>query len=297
MANEEFKKAALQMLRHRIKPCTAAITFTVQKVLGSFAVSLCCVFIRSLREIRRMTGYTPVFQSIFSGSLHGQWPDVGLWLCMLAMADRRGHVDCTPKFISSITGLPVSEVQDCINRFLERDDFSRTRENEGRRLELIDPARAWGWKIINHAHYREKARLMAKDSARTESGRDAERKRAARSSPPLSPASPLSDKTKQDKKDMSTSSTALVFDHWKTIFNHPRAVLDVKRRKTIDAALKDFTVDELKNAITGYRNSKFHMGDNDRRQVYDGIELLLRDAKHIESGIELASKQPEQKWT
>ena len=54
-----------------------------------------------------MSGYVPVFGSVFTGTLHGKWPDVGLWLCILGMADRNGVVDCTPQYIASVIGLGV----------------------------------------------------------------------------------------------------------------------------------------------------------------------------------------------
>lgn len=149
-----------------------------------------------------MSGYTPVFNTVFTGTLHGRWPDTGLWLCILALSDKHGIVDCTPAYIASVTGLTVTDVEQCISRFMEPDQYSRTQAAEGRRLELVDAGRPWGWRIVNHGKYREKARLHAKDSARTESGEDAARKALQRGvprCPPVSPAVPLSD-TDTDKK-------------------------------------------------------------------------------------------------
>lgn len=142
-----------------------------------------------------MSGYTPVFNTVFTGTLHGRWPDTGLWLCILAMSDKHGIVDCTPAYIASVTGLTVTDVEQCISRFMEPDQYSRTQAAEGRRLELVDAGRPWGWRIVNHGKYREKARLHAKDSIRTESGADAARKAVQRGvprCPPVSPAVPLS---------------------------------------------------------------------------------------------------------
>lgn len=138
-------------------------------------------------------GYVPLFDHLTTGTLYGKWPDIGLWPVLLSMADRHGKIDVTPQFIAGVTGLEVEEVVACISRFCAPDPFSRTRADEGRRLEPIDPDRSWGWRVVNHAAYREKARLMAKDAARTASGVDAERKRAERARPPLSPEFPPSD--------------------------------------------------------------------------------------------------------
>lgn len=56
---------------------------------------------------------------------------------------------------------------------------------------LIDSERRnWGWRVVNSGLYRERARLQNKDAARTDSGADAERKRAQRTLSPEVPRSP-----------------------------------------------------------------------------------------------------------
>lgn len=90
-------------------------------------------------------------------------------------------------------------------------------------------------------------------------------------------------------KKSNVRSTALsgpvseVFDFWKTTLNHPRSILDDKRRKLIHARLDEgFSVEDLQTAITGCSRSPWHMGGNDRDQVYDDIALICRDAAHVE---------------
>jgi uncharacterized protein YdaU (DUF1376 family) len=83
-----------------------------------------------------------------------------------------------------------------------------------------------------------------------------------------------------------------VFDHWRTEFQHPRAVLDAKRKRVIQAALKAFDEATLLIAISGYRNSPHHMGENEARTVYDDITLFLRDANHIENGLRFSRGPP-----
>lgn len=86
-----------------------------------------------------------------------------------------------------------------------------------------------------------------------------------------------------------------VFEHWKQTHHHPKAQLDAKRVKLIRAALKSYTAEQLCQAISGYRNSPYHMGHNDRKTVYDSIELFLRDAQHIDAGLKFA-EQGEHQW-
>lgn len=74
-----------------------------------------------------------------------------------------------------------------------------------------------------------------------------------------------------------------VFEHWKTSLNHPRSILDAKRRRLINERLKEgFSVEDLKLAIDGCKQSPFHQGQNDRHQIYDDISLICRDAAKVE---------------
>jgi len=73
-----------------------------------------------------------------------------------------------------------------------------------------------------------------------------------------------------------------VFKYWQTIMDRPRAVLDDKRQRVITKALKSYSIEDLKHAIDGCKNTPYNMGKNDNGQIYDDICLILRDAEHIE---------------
>jgi hypothetical protein len=77
-----------------------------------------------------------------------------------------------------------------------------------------------------------------------------------------------------------------VFDHWVTVHRTPRRgptpVLTAKRRTKITRAIADYGVDTCLHAISGCAMSDWHMGDNPNRKKYDDLELILRDAPHIE---------------
>lgn len=169
-------------------------------------------------------GYTPLFSSLTTGTLCGKWPDIGLWPIVLSLCDKNGVVDVTPMYISGITGLPVGDVIACMNRFCGPDPYSRTETAGGSRLALLDDHRDWGWRVINHLKYREKARKQAYDNDRTASGADAARKAAERSVP-LCPAKsralPLSDSDSDSNKEKDKGSffdpsaiTGLDVDAW-----------------------------------------------------------------------------------
>lgn len=87
-------------------------------------------------------------------------------------------------------------------------------------------------------------------------------------------------------------SVERVFDHWRRVMEHPRAQLDPKRRKVIRGALKAYPEADLCEAISGYLNSPHHMGENDRNTRYTAIELLLRDAAHVDAGLQFARAPP-----
>jgi hypothetical protein len=82
-----------------------------------------------------------------------------------------------------------------------------------------------------------------------------------------------------------------VFDHWREEHNHPKAKLDDKRRKVIRAALKNYPEGDLLQAISGYRQSAYHMGQNETKTKYNDIETMLRDAKHVDMGLAFLTKQ------
>lgn len=85
-----------------------------------------------------------------------------------------------------------------------------------------------------------------------------------------------------------------IFAHWQSEFGHQRSALDPKRRRVIEVALKSYDEATLRASITGYKSSPHHMGQNERHTVYDDIGLFLRDATHIDAGIQFARGPPRQ---
>ncbi len=76
-----------------------------------------------------------------------------------------------------------------------------------------------------------------------------------------------------------------VFDYWveKTWGGKgPTPKLSDKRRRKIKRALDLYDLQTCKDAIDGIMLSDFHQGFNARGQKYLDIELILRDAEHIE---------------
>lgn len=94
-----------------------------------------------------------VFASLWQGSMVGQSDAQLVFVYMIANCDSDGHLDQTQEVIAALTGIPVERVQRALDLLSAPDPRSRTTDHEGRRIMLVDPARGWGWLIVNHAKY------------------------------------------------------------------------------------------------------------------------------------------------
>jgi len=74
-----------------------------------------------------------------------------------------------------------------------------------------------------------------------------------------------------------------IFGYWQKVMESPRSKLDAKRRKAIKAALAlGYSPGDLCRAIRGCSKTPHNMGQNDRNQVYNGIDLIFRNADQID---------------
>lgn len=84
--------------------------------------------------------------------------------------------------------------------------------------------------------------------------------------------------------DTEPADVRAVFDLWVSLYRNAKRppVLDARRRTKIRKAVADYGRDTVEAAVRGLGQSDWHMGRNPQRKKYDDIELVLRDAKHIE---------------
>lgn len=102
-------------------------------------------------------GYTPAFGSIYTGTLYGKWPEAAVWATLLPLINARGEINLSPEAIAGMTGWPMNLLHQGIEALCKPDPRSRSKAEDGRRLVLIDPARDWGWRVVNVTLYRAKA--------------------------------------------------------------------------------------------------------------------------------------------
>jgi hypothetical protein len=94
-----------------------------------------------------------MFRSIFDGSLYGQFEPTVVFMAMLVLAEREGIVDLTPEAIAARSGFPIDVVRRGIIELEKPDPRSRTPDEEGRRITLLEETRNWGWRITNYEKY------------------------------------------------------------------------------------------------------------------------------------------------
>lgn len=95
--------------------------------------------------------YTKLFSSITESTIWREDDKTRiLWITMLAMADKHGRIWASIPGLADRAKISVEATEYALRRFQSSDQYSRTQEHEGRRIEPIDG----GWKLLNHKKYR-----------------------------------------------------------------------------------------------------------------------------------------------
>lgn len=109
--------------------------------------------------------YGKIFSSMYDGSLYGQWEAIVTMQQLIVLCDIAGVVDMTPQAIAARTSIPLEIIQKGLELLMMPDKYSRTPDCDGRRIELIDDRRPWGWHIVNYEKYRFMASAEEKREA------------------------------------------------------------------------------------------------------------------------------------
>lgn len=160
--------------------------------------------------------YTKLFSSIITSTI---WTEDDrtriIWITMLALADKNGEVQASIPGLAQISGTDTPSVETALAKFLAPDEYSRTPDDQGRRVEPIPG----GWLILNHGKYRQ----MATDEDRKEKAAERQKrfrdrqKRNASVTPPLrqipqAEAEAEAKKSIEEAKASSQGATAPVWD-------------------------------------------------------------------------------------
>jgi hypothetical protein len=99
-----------------------------------------------------VSGYAKLFSSILDSTVWQENKETRLvWVTMLAMKDRRQIVEASVPGLAKRAGVDLKECEDALNRLKSPDPYSRSKENEGRRIKDVDG----GWLILNGEKYRD----------------------------------------------------------------------------------------------------------------------------------------------
>jgi len=101
-----------------------------------------------------MNGYSKLAASIVTSSIWTESDTTRLvWITMIAIADQHGEVNASIPGLARVAGVSIPACEAALATFLAPDPYSRTKDDDGRRIQVIEG----GWWMINHGKYRELA--------------------------------------------------------------------------------------------------------------------------------------------
>lgn len=98
--------------------------------------------------------YAKLFTSMWDGSLYGHLEASAVLMACVTLCNAQGVLDMTPEAIAGRTGWPLDFIKKGLAELEKPDARSRTPDDDGRRLALLDDHRDWGWLIVNYEKYR-----------------------------------------------------------------------------------------------------------------------------------------------
>jgi hypothetical protein len=105
-----------------------------------------------------MDNWTKLCSSILDSSVWFLSKEAKLvWITFLAKKDKVGFVRGSAMSVARDAGVTEEEAEEAIRIFLSPDPKSKTKANEGRRIEEVPG----GWVVLNHYLYRDEAEVDA----------------------------------------------------------------------------------------------------------------------------------------
>jgi hypothetical protein len=98
-----------------------------------------------------MAGWSKLCSSIVLSTVWREPNHVRIvWVTMLAIAEADGYVGASLPGLADAAHVTLEECGQAITAFLSPDPYSRSKEQEGRRIEVVDR----GWRILNYEKFR-----------------------------------------------------------------------------------------------------------------------------------------------
>lgn len=244
--------------------------------------------------------YTKVFSTMLDASVWREPNHVRIvWLTMLMMASKAGMVHASRLGLADRARVTPDEVDDALKVLGSCDPDDKSGVQSGIRVIPMQGC----WQLVNFEFYREcksidavrKAQWRARQGFQcfTETPKVSETRTPAPAPAPApemissEPAAPAHD---------APAIVRRVFEDWQKIFGHPTAKLDQKRALRIKARLKDFSAEQLLQALKGAAKDDWTMGCAAKStRKYDQLETILRDTAQVERFIELEQSGPTRK--
>lgn len=99
------------------------------------------------------SGFTKLFSTLITSTIWQEDAETKVvWITMLALANKYGEVPATLPGIANASGVSMEKVEKALHLFQQPDQYSRSQEFEGRRIERIDG----GYQLLNYEKYRTK---------------------------------------------------------------------------------------------------------------------------------------------
>lgn len=181
--------------------------------------------------------FAKIFSQIFDSSIAEDWQVRLVFTDLLTLADLNGVVDMTPEAIARRTNVPIEIILRALEELQKPDPKSRSTEDDGRRIRLIDEHRDWGWMIINHLKYRE---IASEEQRRSKTAERVARYRARNAPVTHVNACNAMQKQRQKQKKVPLKSPEGDVDVALTIYSaYPRKVGKPSALKAINRVIRD----------------------------------------------------------
>lgn len=216
-----------------------------------------------------MSVYTKLFHSIVTSTIWSEDDQTRIiWITMLAMANQHGELEASVPGLAKLATVPIEATEAAIQKLLSPDPYSRTKDFDGRRIEIIDG----GWRILNYEKYRERGSIEDK---REQDRIRQQRHRASRSvtdgharSRKIAYTDTDTDIKKRESGAAAPSPSSLPpeVEQWNSCvgLRHVRSVSDERLNKLRTRRKDPFFTEHWRAAIDRICQSDFCKGRNDK---------------------------------